>query len=98
LELHRLPELWNLVKGDLQLVGVKPLTPEETGRLNEQWQQPRHEQRPGLTGLWYVNTRPDSDLDEIVVADIYYMATQSWREDLNILWKTPASWIKRIRR
>jgi NDP-sugar pyrophosphorylase family protein len=97
LELHRLPELWNLVKGDLQLVGVKPLSPEEIGRLNEQWQQPRHEQRPGLTGLWYTNTRQNSDLDEFAVADIYYMATQNWREDLKILTRTPVSWFRRIR-
>jgi lipopolysaccharide/colanic/teichoic acid biosynthesis glycosyltransferase len=97
LELHRLPEIWNLVKGDLQLVGVKPLSPEEIGRLNEQWHRPRHEQRPGLTGLWYINTRQDSDLDEFVVADIYYMATQNWREELKILSQTPVSWFKRIR-
>jgi lipopolysaccharide/colanic/teichoic acid biosynthesis glycosyltransferase len=97
LELHRLPEIWNLVKGDLQLVGVKPLSPEEIGRLNEQWHRPRNEQRPGLTGLWYINTRQDSDLDEFVVADIYYMATQNWREELKILSQTPVSWFKRIR-
>jgi lipopolysaccharide/colanic/teichoic acid biosynthesis glycosyltransferase len=97
LEFHRWPELWNLVKGDLVLVGVKPLSPEEVGRLNEQWQQPRHEQRPGLTGLWYINTRPESELDENVVADIYYMAVQSWREDIRILLQTPVSWFRRIR-
>jgi lipopolysaccharide/colanic/teichoic acid biosynthesis glycosyltransferase len=97
LELYRLPEIWNLAKGDLQLVGVKPLSPEEIGRLNEQWHRPRHEQRPGLTGLWYINTRQDSDLDEFVVADIYYMATQNWREELKILSQTPVSWFKRIR-
>jgi NDP-sugar pyrophosphorylase family protein len=98
LEIHRWPELWNLVKGDLVLVGVKPLSSEEVGHSDEQWQQPRHEQRPGLTGLWYVNTGPDSDLDENIVADIYYMAIQSWREDLRILMQTPARWFRRIRR
>lgn len=97
LEFYRLPELWNLLKGDLRLVGVKPLSPEEINQLNETWQQARHEQRPGLTGMWYINTRPNSDLDEFVVADIYYMATQSLREDLKILWRTPTSWLKRIR-
>lgn len=98
LEIYRWPELWNLVRGDLVLVGVKPLSPEAIGRLDEQWQQPRHEQRPGLTGLWYINTRPDSDLEEIVVADIYYMAIQNWREDLRILRQTPVSWFRRIHR
>ncbi|MFZ0544099.1 MAG: sugar phosphate nucleotidyltransferase [Candidatus Promineifilaceae bacterium] len=96
-DLHRWPELWNLLKGDLTLVGVRPLSAEEIGRLDEQWQQPRHEQRPGLTGLWYTNTRRESDLDESVVADIYYMAMKNWREDLRILWQTPGSWFRRIR-
>jgi hypothetical protein len=95
LEIQRWPELLNLLKGDLTLVGVKALSPEEIGRLNEQWHQPRHEQRPGLTGLWYINSGRDSDLDEQVVADLYYMATRNWREDLKILVRTPFHWLKK---
>jgi lipopolysaccharide/colanic/teichoic acid biosynthesis glycosyltransferase len=97
LEINRWPQLWNLLKGELTLVGVKALSSDEVGRLNEQWQQARNEQRPGFTGLWYLNTRQNSVLDEYVVADIYYLATRNWREDLRILWLTPSCWLKRIR-
>jgi lipopolysaccharide/colanic/teichoic acid biosynthesis glycosyltransferase len=96
-EVYRWPELWNLLKGDLTFVGVRPLASADIEKLDEHWQQPRHEQRPGFTGLWYLNTRPDGDLTDSVIADIYYLATRNWREDLRILWQTPISWIKRIR-
>ncbi|MBK8988820.1 MAG: sugar transferase [Chloroflexi bacterium] len=93
--IHRLPELWNVFTGDLRLVGVKPLTPEAAAQIREDWQQKRHEYPPGFTGLWYIQTRQGSSLDEILIADAYYVATRSWRTDLNILSQTPAAWRRR---
>jgi len=97
LEWHRLPELLNVIKGDLVLVGVKPLLPGEAARLTEAWQQTRNECRAGFTGLWYIQTARDGDLDEVLIADAYYVATHNWRGDLQLLWKTPRAWLDRIR-
>lgn len=97
-ELQRLPELFNVLQGDLALVGVKPLRPEQAALLSEDWQQKRHESPCGLTGLWYLQTEPESDLDTVVITDVYYAATQSWHGDLRILLRTPAIWLRRCRR
>ncbi len=91
-ELDRLPELWNVLKGELELVGVKPLFPEEATALNEEWHQKRYECPPGFTGLWYVQPSAEGDLDDILVADVYYAATHNWRDDLRLFWRTPAAW------
>jgi lipopolysaccharide/colanic/teichoic acid biosynthesis glycosyltransferase len=96
-EWDRFPELWNVVKGDLELVGVKPLPVEEATLLHEAWHQKRYEHPPGLTGLWYIQTGPESSLDEILVADAYYVATHTWRDDLLLLLRTPMAWLRRRR-
>jgi NDP-sugar pyrophosphorylase family protein len=96
-ELDRIPELWNVLKGDLELVGVKPLLPEEAAALNEEWHQKRYECPPGFTGQWYIQTGAGSDLDEILVADVYYAATHTWRDDLRLFWRTPAAWQSHLR-
>lgn len=96
-ELCRLPELWSVLKGDLALVGVKPLSAEEASDLTESWQQTRHGHRPGFTGLWYVQTGRQSELDDILVADAYYAATRNWQQDTRLLLRTPAAWFRRSR-
>jgi lipopolysaccharide/colanic/teichoic acid biosynthesis glycosyltransferase len=78
-------------------VGVKPLLPSEAALLNEEWHQKRYECSPGLTGLWYIQTNAESDLDAILVADAYYAATHTWRDDLLLLWRTPRAWLWRLR-
>lgn len=97
LELHRLPELFNVLGGDMALVGVKALRPDEAARLTEEWQQRRHECPAGLTGLWYIQTEQGSDLDTLIVADVYYTATRTWRGDMLILLRTPSAWLRRCR-
>ena len=92
---HRLPELWNVLKGELRLVGVKPLLAADVAQITEAWQQKRHEYHPGFTGMWYLQTTADSSLDDILIADAYYVATRSWRGDLNILKQTPSAWWRR---
>jgi NDP-sugar pyrophosphorylase family protein len=94
---HRLLELWNVLKGDLSLVGVKPLSHEDINQITEVWQQKRHDHSPGFTGMWYLQTDPTSSLDDILIADAYYVAIRSWREDLKILKQTPAAWWRRSR-
>lgn len=96
-ELHRLAELFNVLLGELALVGVKPLTLEEAEQLSEEWHQRRHERPAGFTGLWYLQTDPDSPLDAVIVADVYYCATRTWRGDLLCLLRTPGAWLRRGR-
>jgi lipopolysaccharide/colanic/teichoic acid biosynthesis glycosyltransferase len=97
-ELNRLPELFNVLRGDLTLVGVKPLRPEDVAYLSEEWHQKRHDFPAGFTGLWYQNTEPNSDLDTIIIADIYYAATRTWRSDLLLFLRTPSIWARRTTR
>lgn len=94
-ELQRLPELLNVLRGDLALVGVKPLRPEEAFLLTEEWHQKRHDHPAGITGLWYQQTDANSDLDTVIIADVYYTATRTWRSDLLLLLRTPSIWLHR---
>jgi len=96
-ELDRLPALWNVLAGDMRLVGVKPLTPDEAARTTEDWQCARFDWPAGFTGLWYIQAPRDADADTTAVTDAYYVATRNWREDLRLLWLTPRAWIRRIR-
>jgi NDP-sugar pyrophosphorylase family protein len=98
LELNRLPELWNVLTGEMKLVGTKPLAPQDTLELTAIWQQDYDRLVPGFTGLWYVQTEPCSELDETIVANIYYAATRSWKADAQILLKTPQAWNHRVRK
>lgn len=95
MEFDRLPELFNVLRGDLALVGVMPLSPADSERLNEEWHQKRFECPVGITGLWYLQTDASSDLEEILVADAYYVATRSQMENLFILLRTPLIWLRR---
>jgi lipopolysaccharide/colanic/teichoic acid biosynthesis glycosyltransferase len=97
LEWHRLPELLNVIKGDMALIGVKPLPPEELAHLTEEWQQGRTACKTGFTGLWYIQTVRSSHLDDVLVADAYYAATRDLRTDLGILRETPGAWFARVK-
>ncbi len=94
-ELHRLPELVNVLRGDMALVGVKPLHPDDAALLSEEWHQKRHDMQAGFTGLWYQQTDSTSDLDTVVIADVYYTATRTWGSDLMLLLRTPSIWAHR---
>lgn len=96
-DLHRLPELYNVLNGKMSLVGVKPLLSEEAAQIKEEWQLQRHAYQAGFTGLWYVQNGRNSQLDETLIADTYYVATRNWHEDWKILRQTPAGWLKRMR-
>jgi exopolysaccharide biosynthesis polyprenyl glycosylphosphotransferase len=82
-----LPQLVNVLKGEMSLVGPRPPLPEEIKRY-EDWHFERFEVRPGITGLWQVNARPDLSFDEGVELDLFYIENWSPTYDLYILAKT----------
>jgi NDP-sugar pyrophosphorylase family protein len=94
-ELNRLLELINVLRGDMALVGVKPLRPDQAALLTEEWHQKRHDSVAGFTGLWYQQTEPDSDLDTVIIADVYYTATRTWGSDVLLFLRTPSIWARR---
>jgi sugar transferase EpsL len=85
--LDELPELWNVIRGDMSLVGPRPLLVKYLERYNEQ-QTRRHEVRPGLTGLAQVNGRNAISWEEKFELDVQYVDAYSLRMDLQILGQT----------
>jgi exopolysaccharide biosynthesis polyprenyl glycosylphosphotransferase len=82
-----LPQLWNVLRGDMSLVGPRPALPEEVAGYRE-WQRMRLNAAPGMTGLWQVSGRSDLPFDEMVLLDIYYIENWSPLLDLSILLRT----------
>jgi exopolysaccharide biosynthesis polyprenyl glycosylphosphotransferase len=85
--LDELPQLWNVLKGDMSLVGPRPLILVETDAL-EAWHLRRLELRPGLTGPWQVYGRSENTFQEMVRLDYQYVAGWSLARDLKILLAT----------
>jgi len=85
--LDELPQLWNVVRGDMSLVGPRPVVPYETERYPA-WYHERFTVKPGLTGLWQVSGRNQRTYEEMVRLDIEYAGRRSLRLDLVILIKT----------
>lgn len=85
--LDELPELWNVIKGDMSLVGPRPLLMEYLPLYNEE-QARRHNVRPGVTGWAQVNGRNAISWDEKFKLDNWYVDNQSIWLDINILFKT----------
>ncbi len=85
--LDEVPQFLNVVRGDMSLIGPRPPSPDEYARYNRR-QKRRLEVKPGLTGLWQVSGRKDTDFDYMVKKDIEYIEQQSLRFDLQILLKT----------
>src|SRR5581483_6303096 len=85
--LDELPQLLNVLQGQMSLVGPRPPIPAEVEQY-EPWHMKRLEVSPGLTGLWQVSGRSDLSFDEMVLLDIYYIETWSLGLDLRILFRT----------
>jgi len=81
------PQLWNVLKGDMSLVGPRPATPREVA-LYEEWQLHRLDALPGITGLWQVSGRSELGFSEQVLMDIMYIENWSLGLDLRILLRT----------
>lgn len=88
--LDELPQLWNVLRGEMSLVGPRPAIPYEV-EMYKQWHHRRLQGRPGLTGLWQVTSRSSADFDEMVRQDIWYIEHQSVWMDLKLIMKTPLS-------
>lgn len=89
--LDELPELWNVLKGDMSVVGPRPLLMQYLDRYTSE-QARRHEVRPGLTGWAQVNGRNAITWEEKFKLDVWYVDHQSFRLDMKIIfitiWKT----------
>jgi len=85
--LDELPQLWNVLKGDMSLVGPRPPIPEEV-RSYHRWQRRRLSMKPGLTCLWQVNGRNNIDFDRWMKLDLQYIDNWSPSLDLKILLRT----------
>lgn len=85
--LDELPQLLNVLRGDMSLVGPRPALPEEAARYCDHMRR-RLAVKPGLTGLWQVSGRSNLPWDEAVRLDIRYVENWSFVLDLQILWKT----------
>jgi exopolysaccharide biosynthesis polyprenyl glycosylphosphotransferase len=92
--LDELPQLINVVRGDMSLVGPRPALPTETDRYADHVRR-RLVVKPGLTGLWQVNGRSDLSWDESVRLDLRYVENWSFFLDLQILWKTASAMVRR---
>lgn len=92
--LDEIPQLLNILKGDMSLIGPRPLLPEYLELYTEQ-QNRRHEVMPGITGWAQINGRNAITWEQKFEYDIYYVNNQSFLLDVKILWLTIYKVIKR---
>ena len=85
--LDELPQVINVVRGDMSLIGPRPALPYETEHY-ESWHHRRLEVVPGITGLWQISGRNHLSFDEMVRLDVQYMENWSFTSDLRILART----------
>lgn len=85
--IDELPQLWNVLKGEMSLIGPRPPMPEEVKKYSK-WQRKRLGVKPGITGLWQVSGRSDLAFDDWVKLDIHYIENWSLKLDFQILLRT----------
>lgn len=87
LSIDEVPQLWNVIRGEMSLIGPRPALPDEVG----EWSEELHERlrvRPGMTGMWQVHGRSEADFAEYERLDLYYVDNWSIVIDLGILART----------
>ena len=87
--LDELPQIFNVLCGEMSLVGPRPCTPHEFAHY-ELWQRERVNGLPGLTGYWQVNGKNKTTFNEMIVMDLFYLENMSILLDLKIMLKTGA--------
>jgi exopolysaccharide biosynthesis polyprenyl glycosylphosphotransferase len=85
--LDELPQLINVLKGEMSLVGPRPCLPYEF-ELYEEWYKKRAAVRAGITGLWQVTGRSSVSFEDMILLDLYYIYNRDMSLDLNILFET----------
>jgi NDP-sugar pyrophosphorylase family protein len=98
---QRLPELFNVLRGKLCMIGLMPIYLDESNSLTGNDLSSHNSSPAGFSGLWYVKTNFDGNvhadsLEEALIIDSYYLATRSWHQYLWLLWKTPSAWYRRM--
>jgi len=88
LSLDELPQLWNVLRGDMSLIGPRPAIPYEV-EMYKPWHKLRLQAQPGISGLQQITARSTANFDEQVMWDIEYIKQQSIWLDLKIALKTP---------
>lgn len=96
LRFDELPQFWNVVKGEMSLVGPRPEMPQIVGQY-EPWQHYRHAVKPGITGPWQISVQNGKLMHECTDIDIDYIHNLSLWNDLHILARTPAAMIGKRR-
>lgn len=91
--IDELPQLINVLRGDMALIGPRPPLPEESAKYHDKDNR-RLRVKPGLTGLWQVSGRSDLDWDQSINLDLRYVDNWSWSMDMQILFKTARAVLK----
>jgi exopolysaccharide biosynthesis polyprenyl glycosylphosphotransferase len=91
--LDELPQFYNVLRGDMSLIGPRPNLPQEVEQYQE-WHKKRLSVSPGITGLWQVSGRSDLTFDEMVLLDIYYVENWTLALDLHILLRSIPAVVK----
>jgi lipopolysaccharide/colanic/teichoic acid biosynthesis glycosyltransferase len=89
--LDELPQLLNVLRGEMALVGPRPLPRRDFAGYYEQWHYGRHDGLPGLTCLWQVSGRSEIDFQNMCLLDVYYLRNQGWILDLKLLMRS--AWV-----
>ncbi len=93
--LDELPQLWNVVRGDMSLVGPRPALPEEVEQFDDELLE-RHNVRPGITGLWQLDARDNPSFRAYRRLDLFYIENWSVGLDLAILCGTAREILARV--
>ena len=88
--LDEFPQIINVLRGDMSLVGPRPPLPQEAAAY-EEWHKKRLEVAPGMSGLWQVSGRSLLTFDEMVMLDLFYIENWSLALDLKIMLRTVPS-------
>ena len=93
--LDELPQIFNVLRGEMSLVGPRPCLPHEFQRYKA-WQQQRVSAPPGLTGYWQVNGKNKTTFNEMIAMDLFYIRNMSIWLDLTIMFRTIPTLIKEV--